>query len=753
MRAIWYVLTMRAGAGGIASFSRLSPLFLLIMGICIIRGTLRHMSSLPQFLDYTGSSTTQSLSVNITTSDLWLPVKVKQAGGMEFYLDRDQQTWNLLPLEKDEQRRDPRPTQLRLVMIGDSVTRYQYLSLAYFLKTSTWYNSSTEGPDIFSHQGLTNISWNDLNKYTNQLLSPNERCDCDRPPKMIRKTRQHLAKYVSNRYFMDDERDNMLVYLQAYGHMSPMQGRVPATNAMENISSFHFDDLPTKIEDMPTTSIWQYDDWDVCVREYIAKLDPKPTHVIFNAGIWNHNFNIPEYGRRMAAALNESGIVGIWKTTTYQGGGKVLVIGGGPRSNESETLMSKIFYPRVLDSSWTSKIKSQFYKDSFHFLEPVYRAQNEDMLELMGHTFPSHYEKINKSKISDKNRTSSSAHLRNSKNIWVMPSEMTEANGMEFNLGRSQRHQQAGTMPLPEKEAHKGNTRPSQLRLVMIGDSVTHDQYLSLAYFLKTSTWYNSSTEGPDIFSHQGLTNISWNDLNKYTNQLLSPNERCDCDRPPKMIRKTRQHLAKYVSNRYFMDDERDNMLVYLQAYGHMSPMQGRVPATNAMENISSFHFDDLPTKIEDMPTTSIWQYDDWDVCVREYIAKLDPKPTHVIFNAGIWNHNFNIPEYGRRMAAALNESGIVGIWKTTTYQGGGKVLVIGGGPRSNESETLMSKIFYPRVLDSSWTSKIKSQFYKDSFHFLEPVYRAQNEDMLELMGHTFPSHYEKVKKAELMSM
>jgi hypothetical protein len=171
------------------------------------------------------------------------------------------------------------------------------------------------------------------------------------------------------------------------------------------------------------------------------------------------------------------------------------------------------------------------------------------------------------------------------------------------------------------------------------------------------------------------------------------------------------------------------------------------------MENISSFHFDDLPTKIEDMPTTSIWQYDDWDVCVREYIAKLNPKPTHVIFNAGIWNHNFNIPAYGRRMAAALNESGIVGIWKTTTYQGGGKVLVIGGGPRSNESDAILSHIFYPRVLDSRWTSKIKSQFYKDSFHFLEPVYRAQNEDMLELMGHTFPSYYEKVNKAELMSM
>jgi hypothetical protein len=285
----------------------------------------------------------------------------------------------------DENSRDPRPTKLRLVMIGDSLTRYQYLSLAYFLRTSTWYNSSSEGPDIFSHRGMETSTWSALHNYTTQLMRPNERCDCHRPPRMVSKTRRHLAKHIENRYFMDDGRDNMLVYLQAYGHMSPIHGRVPAVIAMQNISAFHFEHKPTK-------STWWYDDWEHCVTDYVAKLEPKPTHVIFNAGIWNHNFSIPGVGRKIAQALNESGIIGIWKTTTYQAGGI-------PLANESDALMSALFHPRVLDSSWTSKVKPQLYWDTFHFLEPVYRAQNEDMLELVGHTFPPLYEKVNKAEL------------------------------------------------------------------------------------------------------------------------------------------------------------------------------------------------------------------------------------------------------------------------------------------------------------------------------------------------------------------
>jgi hypothetical protein len=44
------------------------------------------------------------------------------------------------PLEHIDLQKIPVPRNLNIVMIGDSVTRYQYISLVYFLKFGTWIN-------------------------------------------------------------------------------------------------------------------------------------------------------------------------------------------------------------------------------------------------------------------------------------------------------------------------------------------------------------------------------------------------------------------------------------------------------------------------------------------------------------------------------------------------------------------------------------------------------------------------------------
>jgi hypothetical protein len=283
---------------------------------------------------------------------------------------------------------DPRPKHLRLVMVGDSLTRYQYVSLAYFLNTATWFNSTSRSePNIVVEKSFT--GWAQYFEHTTHLLAPNERCDCHRP-KFANGRNTDFA--IENRYFFDAERDNMLVYLQGFGHKrATMHGRVPAETALHNISASRF------VHNF-TAHTWAYRDWDVCVRDYMAKLDPKPTHAIFNAGYWPHSFGRQPVRDRLVQALNDTGITGIWKTTSFErpDPGRTVWKGG---SNDSDYLMAQLFHPNVLNIDWTSKVRAELYCDDVHYFEPVYRIKNEAMLEMVGHAFPSTYARQNISEV------------------------------------------------------------------------------------------------------------------------------------------------------------------------------------------------------------------------------------------------------------------------------------------------------------------------------------------------------------------
>lgn len=62
---------------------------------------------------------------------------------------------------------------------------------------------------------------------------------------------------------------------------------------------------------------WNYPTWDELIRKHIAKLRPKPTHVIFNEGIWSsHDLYDNRTFVKIATALQETNMTGIYKTTT-----------------------------------------------------------------------------------------------------------------------------------------------------------------------------------------------------------------------------------------------------------------------------------------------------------------------------------------------------------------------------------------------------------------------------------------------------
>ena len=81
-----------------------------------------------------------------------------------------------------------------IALVGDSVTRYQYLSLVYFLRTGKWHSTK---PRLFCEKDWP--SWNMFFKGTNAKLRGYEICDCDREGSVtlgFRENRFACFKYI-----------------------------------------------------------------------------------------------------------------------------------------------------------------------------------------------------------------------------------------------------------------------------------------------------------------------------------------------------------------------------------------------------------------------------------------------------------------------------------------------------------------------------------------------------------------------------
>ena len=94
-----------------------------------------------------------------------------------------------------------------LLMIGDSLTRYQYLNLAYFLETGDWLASS----DLPNENEKRFTSWNHFYQVTNERMGGHEICDC---------FRSDGWDPIEHRYF--DDGDTRVAYRQIFGRDTPI---------------------------------------------------------------------------------------------------------------------------------------------------------------------------------------------------------------------------------------------------------------------------------------------------------------------------------------------------------------------------------------------------------------------------------------------------------------------------------------------------------------------------------------------------
>lgn len=115
------------------------------------------------------------------------------------------------------------------------------------------------------------------------------------------------------------------------------------------------------------------------IRNVVAQMDPKPMYLIFNQGIWgDHDLNEETFDD-IQTALRETGIRGLYKTTTR-------------RSRENSTELAKhdvigcYTIDLCMDVSWTASLSGpEHYFDApgTHFVAHVNQRFNEQLLSIL----------------------------------------------------------------------------------------------------------------------------------------------------------------------------------------------------------------------------------------------------------------------------------------------------------------------------------------------------------------------------------
>lgn len=248
---------------------------------------------------------------------------------------------------------------LRLAFVGDSITRYQYVSLVSYLHSGRWIeNSDTPNPvkekDFGSFQNF-------FGYVSEKVLQGTEACDCFRAEGINR------TAMFENRYYAEN-RNYVSVFLKlgslaSQGHWEP--GTVYDVNRtrFKNVTNF-----------VPPT--WRYN-WQDLILHHIAELEPKPDFLVLNAGYWHHDL-VPEVFEAIRKVTDKVGIKSIYATTTKS------------ISNRDTDLMPHDvngceILEYCLDRSWTANLTKgpEHYWDKKHMTARVNRMLNKQLLDLL----------------------------------------------------------------------------------------------------------------------------------------------------------------------------------------------------------------------------------------------------------------------------------------------------------------------------------------------------------------------------------
>mmetsp|Transcript_19549 Transcript_19549/g.22659 ORF Transcript_19549/g.22659 Transcript_19549/m.22659 type:complete len:280 (+) Transcript_19549:21-860(+) len=224
------------------------------------------------------------------------------------------------------------PRNLNILFVGDSVSRYQYISLAYFLKFGTWINTKhpiplahnssldemyqqTTAKEHVPHMGMVwKNFWNskgDWSNYSTIMLHPFEKCDCIES-NVKQWERRFGVDEIENRYFRDQSRNNSLLYMNKLGDWSGYKISLPflSTWSHHEMNSIYDNTKAStmSIQPMAKIPIGEYglntNNWTEFIQDFVVNLDPKPNVFVFNQGLWPHpQFQQPHVYKELVNAI------------------------------------------------------------------------------------------------------------------------------------------------------------------------------------------------------------------------------------------------------------------------------------------------------------------------------------------------------------------------------------------------------------------------------------------------------------------
>ena len=275
---------------------------------------------------------------------------------------RSQRKRRLIPTDEEEDDDDPRPRNFHAAIIGDSVSRYQYMTLGFFLHHGRHPSKAAgdRGPILSQYN-------DDIYEFKNTyLLEPHGVCDC------FRTVKWKPSAFCENRYFYDPVRNNSLTYLLKYGH-ADVQGHWKPDQVHDNSHQIH---VSSEEDDRYA---WK-GNWTVALR-HLAALVPKPEYVIFNAGHHPNNFNQSNVQEEIANTLHELDMVGVYKTSTCERGGTPSKYAAHEQDENQRQALCQRFHCLEYDTWTCHELDETAYYDQMHLQLPANQRMNEQLLE------------------------------------------------------------------------------------------------------------------------------------------------------------------------------------------------------------------------------------------------------------------------------------------------------------------------------------------------------------------------------------
>jgi hypothetical protein len=249
-----------------------------------------------------------------------------------------------------------------ILMVGDSLLRYQYVSLVHLLSKGEFPDKLDPDGKILQERMFS--SWAEFFTFSNGLFSStvsgSEVCDCHRD-----QVWRSLAEVTENRYFRDRKNNFSITYIQYFGDTFPLHGNYrPRSDA-----KFH---AAIDAGELLEASTWSYDTVQTMLTDYATKLVPAPTVLLLNAGFHKENYVQTTHRNSVLTVAKTHFPRFIWKTTNA----RLSHLLSPTTITEADALICATPGIQCMNLNWTYYLAPQDYVDPIHFTPQIYTDVN-----------------------------------------------------------------------------------------------------------------------------------------------------------------------------------------------------------------------------------------------------------------------------------------------------------------------------------------------------------------------------------------